>query len=94
MYIKVHKKGNQWFRDDNGALVGNELKTNGIYQTCIIKSDDNHFFKPILGYVNQLGQFIPLCKAVCVPTQCELHKTEICFYHHKDEATFGYHISD
>ena len=25
MYVKVHKKGNQWFRTDNGALVGTEL---------------------------------------------------------------------
>ena len=27
MYVKVHKKGNQWFRTDNGALVGTELDT-------------------------------------------------------------------
>ena len=25
MYVKVRKKGNQWFRIDNGTLVGTEI---------------------------------------------------------------------
>ena len=33
MYVRVHKKGNQWFREDNGTLVGTEIsKTTSYYK--------------------------------------------------------------
>ena len=28
MYVRVRKKGNQWFREDNGTLVGTEISRN------------------------------------------------------------------
>jgi len=37
MYVKVHKKGNQWFRNDNGALVGTEIPENTSYYQKLIK---------------------------------------------------------
>ena len=37
MYVKVHKKGNQWFRNDNGALVGTEIPENTSYYKKLIQ---------------------------------------------------------
>ena len=44
MYVKVHKEGNQWFRDDNGALVGTEIPG---YTSCY-KSIYKHVGKQIV----------------------------------------------
>lgn len=98
MYIKVHRQGNQWFREDNGTLVGNEIEdTNSIYrnQHHIINTDDNRYFIVVQGYVNDLNQFIPLCKATCIPSDCKLHNTDTCFwFHEKDTTTGSYIFSD
>jgi len=44
MYVKVHKKENQWFRIDNGALVGTEIPRTTSYYKAIAK----HIRKQIL----------------------------------------------
>lgn len=38
MYVKVYKKGKQWFREINGALVGTELNRNTEYYKKIAKN--------------------------------------------------------
>ena len=59
MYVKVHKKGNQWFRNDNGALVGTELsRKTSYYKTLsekvgkqiIIKDTNNEIKLIYYGY--------------------------------------------
>jgi len=37
MYIEVHKVGNQWLRNDNGALVGTEIARSSSYYKKIAK---------------------------------------------------------
>ena len=44
MYVKVRKKCNQWFREDNGALVGAEISQDEKYYKKISK----HIGKQIL----------------------------------------------
>ena len=41
MYVNVHKKGNQWFRSDNGTLVGTELNRHTEHYKKIAKSIGN-----------------------------------------------------
>ena len=60
MYVKVHKKGNQWFREDNGTLVGTEIATNTSYckniskrigkSIIIIKDKNNELKQLYYGY--------------------------------------------
>ncbi len=59
MYVKVHKKGNQWFRNDNGALVGTEIsRKTSYYKTLserignqiIIKNTSNEIKLVYYGY--------------------------------------------
>ena len=47
MYVKVHKKENQWFRDDNGALIGNNIhtKSKDFDHLKILLGDDRLFVK-------------------------------------------------
>ena len=47
MYLKVHKKENQWFRDDNGALLGNNIniKSKEFDHLKILLGDDRLFVK-------------------------------------------------
>lgn len=77
MFVKVHKEGYQWFRDDTGALVGknvahgktfNRLKQrSGDERTFLgderffIKSKKHEYFAVYYGYLNQNGTFIPFC---------------------------------
>ena len=37
MYVKVHRITNQWFRTDNGALVGTEISPNSLQYKRISK---------------------------------------------------------
>ena len=54
MYVRVHKTGNKWFRDDNGTLVGTEnFKNSKIYRRLgnpvnqTIVKNSNHELKTI-----------------------------------------------
>ena len=38
MYVKVHRITNQWFRTDNGALVGTEISQNSLQYKRISKT--------------------------------------------------------
>lgn len=49
MYVKVHKKGNQWFRADNGTLVGTEINRSTEYYKKIAKLIGNQI---IIKYKN------------------------------------------
>ena len=44
MYVGVHKKRNQWFRNDNGKLVGTEIPQN----TSYYKELEKHIGKQIV----------------------------------------------
>lgn len=66
MYIKVHKNGNQWFRDDNGALLGQDISE--FAECSYVQIKDTKV--PILkGYLDEKGLFIPLC--IVTPTMCD-----------------------
>lgn len=65
MYVKVHKEGNQWFRDD-GTLVGKEIVRQSYYYKHlavifgkkIFIEDTNHIMVIInRGYFDSLGKF-------------------------------------
>lgn len=47
MYVKVHKKDNQWLRDDNGALIGTNIhqKTKDFDRLKILLGDNRLFVK-------------------------------------------------
>jgi len=53
MYVKVHKIGNQWFRTDNGTLVGTEIATNTRYYQKLVK----RIGKPIIIIRNTSNEF-------------------------------------
>lgn len=68
MYVKVHKIGDQWFRDDNKSLVGFELSHDSyVYRYLSLKTGKHTFLrnghkKDIIlvyyGYFNEYGKFI------------------------------------
>lgn len=69
MYLKVHSKGNQWFRDDNGTLVGQTAdtyyNTYHSFKPLIIKLLDGSYVRPIYGrIVPNSDKFVPLCEGV------------------------------
>ena len=67
MYVKVHKSGNKWFRDDNGALVGTEIqKESEVYKYLSKKKINGIFLKGNMqkyiitvrkGYIDKYGKF-------------------------------------
>ncbi len=82
MYVKVHKKGNQWFRNDNGTLVGTEVdKSIPNYQKLsklignqiIIKDKNNELKQLYYGYFYN-GRF----KRLDISQKCS---SEICGYY-------------
>ena len=82
MYVKVHNKGRQWFRDD-GTLVGIEVLTShhiSASKSTIIKDDHDRYFAIIRGKVNENGNFIPSCNStICNDRICSMKCTPICF---------------
>ena len=44
MYVKVHKKCNQWFRTDNGTLVGTEIHAGSAYYKLISEKVGKQIF--------------------------------------------------
>ena len=44
MYVKVRKKANQWFRIDNGTLVGTEISRYSHYYKLLSQKVGNQIF--------------------------------------------------
>lgn len=77
MFVTVHKEGYQWFRDDNGALVGKNVAHGKTFNRLnqrfngerffwgdakfFIKSKKDEYFAVYYGFFNQNGNFIPFC---------------------------------
>ena len=94
MYLKVHSKRAQWFRDD-GTLVGEELKsTDRFYNHVhhIIKTVDKKYVQVVFGYFKDAKSFVPLCLPYCSPDKCKMHKSDICWFKHNTDPTAGYYI--
>ena len=101
MYTKVHKKGDQWFRDD-GTLVGNTVDTyfytyHGL-KLPIIKALDGFYIRPVWGRVDQQTQkFVPLCEGMntklCTGPFCKAYSDNpIICPRYKGNNTEGYYI--
>ena len=67
MYAKVHKKGNQWFRVDNGTLVGTEIShknsrykylSSMIGECILVDTIDNRMIQVYCGHLNNRGKLI------------------------------------
>ena len=83
MYVRVHKKGNQWFREDNGTLVGTEIsKTTSYYKklisrigrpVIIIKNTRNEIKMIYYGYFynNKFTSLLDCEK--CLDTTCDYY---------------------
>lgn len=102
MYVKLHREGNQWFRDDNGTLVGETVNTyfNTYYnfKTPIIKTPDWTYVRPVYGRINsKTGKFVALCEGkltrLCVGRSCRGFSSDplACPLHQKT-PTDGYYI--
>ena len=74
MYIKVHKKGNRWFRDDNNTFIGKEIpkgpKLNALRALygdhIIISKQKDEYLVIFHGYFDKKGNFFHFCKkTVC-----------------------------
>lgn len=66
MYVKVHKNGNRWFRNDTGALVGTEISPQHSYYESIssilgpnifVINAQNRVVTIFRGYFDQFGKF-------------------------------------
>ena len=44
MFVKVHKEGYQWFRDDNGALVGKNVAHGKTFNRLNQRFNGERFF--------------------------------------------------
>ena len=74
MYIKVHKKGKDWFRYDKGTLVGKDVPYGEIFEHLkhllgdkkfFIKNKKNEYLPVYHGYFDQSGNFIHFCEKDC-----------------------------
>ena len=73
MYTKVHKIGNQWFRDDNGTLIGTEVSPGPllenlkkIYGNKIILSITNGYLVLFYGYIGNKSFYHFCTKKDCM----------------------------
>lgn len=66
MYVKVHKKANQWYRNDTGALVGTEISPySNLYKNLLsrtshkifIQNGYNKIITVYIGYFDEYGKF-------------------------------------
>ena len=96
MYLKVHKKNNHWFRDDNETLLGEYVA--GSPGCHYVNFKDNKL--PISkGYLDVNGSFIPIC--TINPKFCNyycglMHSSSypaICPCKHSNEPTLGYYVN-
>ena len=96
MYVKVHNVGNQWFRDDNGALVGKEVNVQMEHRNVFILDPvTGNIIIAIYGYLDKNNSFNPLCSNFCYKEsekkKCPVHKIiDFCnIYPHEND---GYYI--
>ena len=95
MYVAVHKVGNQWFRTDDGALVGTEVSNlDSFYRfhNIIIKTEEGRYLQTFMGYIDNKNQFVPMCRGSCMAQHCKMHNSEICLYAHKIEPTRSMYV--
>ena len=97
MYVKVHKEGNQWFRDNNGTLLGEDCFGEIFTDYPYVKINDTkvHIFK---GYLDENGLFIPfcpvkpeLCNNSCVLKHQINKASKICPFVHSENPTSGFY---
>lgn len=99
MYVKVHKKNDQWFRVDNGALVGDAVSPGGILEA--LKSlygaekqfaNNNNFVIIYFGYFDNQNHFNHFCqKKACSDCQPVLKK-RFCYKRANWIKSAGYYI--
>ena len=90
MYVKVYKENNQWFREDNGALVGNDIPLIlGHAFTC-----NDETIVPCYGYISGDGSFQKLCTGISCSFTCLSECNPNCRYTNKAESEGYYFISD
>lgn len=93
MYVKVHEKDNQWFRDDNGALVGKtQIKTGGETGEALILTDKRDGIIATYGYLDKNHVFVPLCKRQSCDYECLCQNLFNCRYTTKGGKTAGLYI--
>ena len=93
MYVKVHEKDNQWFRDDNGALVGKTLiKAGDKTGEALIVTDKNDGILASYGYLDKNHLFVPFCKRQACNYDCLCACFPHCRYTTKDSASSGHYI--
>ena len=104
MYIKVHKKGNRWFRNDIGTLVGEEVPEGPqlenlkiLYGDHIIVSKSKNKYKVIYhGYFDENGHFFRFCRRKTCKKCLEAERKLSCPKSFADNpcksATGGYYI--
>ena len=103
MYVKVHQKGNQWFREDTKALVGpaidsanilNALKS--IYGTDKNFATSNSNGTIIIiyhGYYDSKGIFNHFCEKHSSCHKCNpVIKETFCYRRSKAIKSSGYYI--
>ena len=104
MYIKVHTEGNQWFRDDNGDLVGENVFSlskdflffkymNNIHS---LAKNNNRLYPIYEGYFDEKFNFIHFCNS---KTECNFCSRSKRIMFCKKEHTFqknktgGYYVN-
>lgn len=91
MYVKVHEKDNQWFRDDNGALVGKTFYTAGS-EVLIDTKDKSSSIIAYYGYLNKDSSFVPLCKRQDCDYECLCECKPECRYTTKEFESSGFYM--
>lgn len=96
MYVKVHKRGSYWFRDDNGAWLGKDMS--GLMSSRLQIRDE--IIIPVKGYLDEDGFFIPvctinpnLCTYYCILRNTFKFKDIVCPCKHSKDPTFGYYAN-
>ena len=100
MYIKVHKKDNQWFQVDTGALVGDAVLPGKTLENLMLMHGsgknfaemNNTIFVIYYGYIDNNNKFNHFCKKTSCYGCHPLIKKRFC---HKNAASFstaGYYL--
>lgn len=91
MYVRVHREGNQWFRDDNGALVGQTFYT-AKSEVLIDTKDKSSSIIAYYGYLDKDSSFVPLCKLQTCDYECLCKCKPECRYTTKNIPSAGFYI--
>ena len=102
MYVKVHKTENQWFRDDNGALIGSDINVGSktFNHLKILLGDNRMFVKtddtilPIFHGYFRNNMFFRFCTSKdCISCTAKT-KTLFCskIYDNAKKVSGGYYI--